>query len=107
MTQSGQPVLELVIFKLKEGIEHDTFLQESESITTWVKRQPGFISRSLSHDAKTGTYFDVVFWWSMDDAMTASKAAETSTECAPAFGMINMESVQIHHGVQQAEPVAA
>ncbi len=106
MSHNLGPVLELVIFKLNEGVDRAEFLRASDGISSWARKQPGFISRTLSHDPETDTYFDVVYWRSMDDAQAAIPVAERSDECAPAFEMIDRTNVLMHHGVQQAEPVA-
>lgn len=106
MTHNTGPVLELVIFKLSEDAERAAFLQASDGMSSWARKQPGFISRTLSHDPETDTYFDVVYWRSMQDAQAAIPEAERSDECAPAFSMIDRTSVQMYHGVQQSEPMA-
>lgn len=106
MTHNLGPVLELVIFKLNEGVSRAKFLQASDGISSWARKQPGFMSRTLSHDPETDTYFDVVYWRTNTEAQAAIPVAERSEECAPAFEMIDRTSVQFYHGVQQAEPIA-
>ena len=43
-------VLELVVFKLGDGVTRKQFLGTVDGVSRWISRQPGFISRELSFD---------------------------------------------------------
>ncbi len=45
-------ILELVTFKLAEGISEKEFLVENEKLNNWVKTQPGFEYRALAQAYK-------------------------------------------------------
>jgi antibiotic biosynthesis monooxygenase (ABM) superfamily enzyme len=96
-------VLELVVFKLKEGVSREQFLGTNDAVSTWIGKQPGFISRELSYDAEGDRWVDVLWWDSMENAAAASELAMTSESCTPMFALIDMESTLMLH----AEPVGA
>ncbi len=96
-------VLELFTFKLKPSITEDEFISASESFSDWARRQPGFVSRKLSHSREEDTYVDVLYWESMAAAELASIVAVDSTECAPMFEMAEENSVKM----LRAGPVTA
>lgn len=99
-------ILELVTFKLQPGVTEDQFAVANESLSTWARRQPGFVSRNLSIDEKEDTYIDVVYWESLAAAQAANDLAMTSEECAPMFGMCQLESVKLVHAMPIASAVA-
>ena len=94
----GSKVLELVVFKLAAGVSRERFLGTVEPVSSWISRQPGFVSRELCHDAEGDRWIDVVWWRTMDEARAAAELAMTSEACAPMFGLIDMESTLMVHG---------
>ena len=69
-------VVELVLFKLKEGVSEQHFLEASDEINTgFLSLQKGYISRKLVK--KDDTWADIVLWETMEDAM---KAIEVSCQ---------------------------
>ena len=93
-------VLELVVFKLAPGVSREQFLGAADGLSDWIRRQPGFISRDLSHDPEGDRWVEVVWWKTMADAKAAAEHAMTSESCAPMFALIDMESAVMIH----AEP---
>ena len=93
-----RPVVELAIFKVKEGVSRDELLETADAVSEWAKRQPGFISRDLTYSPESDTWIDVVWWDSMDAAHKASEVAMTSDSCAPMFSLIDLEGTQMIHG---------
>jgi hypothetical protein len=93
-------VLELVVFKLAPGVSGEQFVAAADGLSTWVSRQPGFISRELSHDAEGDRWIEVVWWKTMADAKAAAELAMTSESCAPMFALIDTKSILMVH----AEP---
>ena len=92
-------VLELVVFKLKDGAAADSeLLGASEPVSAWIASQPGFVSRSLVRDRDGGRWIDVVWWRSMEEAKAAAERAMSSPSCAPMFALIDMESTLMVHG---------
>jgi hypothetical protein len=96
--QQGQPVLELVVFKLKSDATREEFLDTVDAVSDWVKNQPGFVSRDLTYSAAEDKWIDVVWWDSLEAAETAAAAAMSSDSCAPMFRLIDVESTLMLHG---------
>jgi hypothetical protein len=88
-------VLELVVFKLKEGTKSDQLLETVDAVSGWISSRPGFISRELVNEAGGDRWIDVVWWQTLADAQAAAAMAMTSETCAPMFALIDMESTLI------------
>ena len=84
-TERAGRVLELVLFKLKEGVTSERFLATVDAVSTWARTQPGFLSRDLSHDRAEDRWIEVVYWRTLGDAEAAADAAQGSAACAPMF----------------------
>src|SRR5215210_7542422 len=95
---AGEPTVELVVFKLKEGTTREEFLATDEVASAWMKEQPGFVSHELCYAAEPDQWFELVWWKSLEEAEAAAGAAMSSTSCAPMFALLEMESVQMLHG---------
>ena len=98
MESSTGKILELVVFKLSDGVSREQLLGTVDAVSAWVAEQPGFVSRELAHDAEGDRWIDVVWWESMEDAQTAAEVAMSSESCAPMFALIDMESTLMIHG---------
>jgi len=105
MTATAEKVLELVVFKLGAGVSREQFLATVEPVSSWIARQPGFISRELCHDSEGDRWVDVVWWRTMAEAQAAAELAMTSESCAPMFNLIDMESTLMVHGEPAIPPV--
>jgi hypothetical protein len=97
-------VLELVVYKLNEGVSREQFLATNDAVSSWLREQPGFISRELAHDAVGDRWVDVVWWESMAEAHAAGELSRSSESCAPMFALIDTDSTLMLHGTSQ--PVA-
>jgi hypothetical protein len=93
-----QRVLELVIFKLKDGATRDELLATVGGVTGWAKAQPGFVSRDLRYSESEDQWIDVLWWDSLEAAEVAADAALSSDSCAPMFELIDMDSTVMLHG---------
>jgi hypothetical protein len=100
-------VVELAIFKAKEGVTRGQLLGTVDAVSEWAKQQPGFVSRDLTYSADNDTWIDVVWWDSMDSAHKAAEVAMTSESCAPMFSLIDLEGTQMLHGERVIDPVMA
>ncbi|MEE9473951.1 MAG: hypothetical protein V3V82_08200 [Acidimicrobiia bacterium] len=101
MNKTTDHVLELVVFELANGVTQEEFLPAADAVSEWVKTQPGFKSRELSYSPETDKYVEVVYWDSLEQAIGANAASETSDACTPMFDMIALESATFLH----AEPL--
>jgi hypothetical protein len=99
----SERVLELVVFKLKDGATREQLLATVDGVSLWASTQPGFISRDLAYAAAEDRWIDILWWESLADAESAATAAMSSPSCAPMFALIDDESTMFLHG----EPAAA
>ncbi len=95
----ARKVLELVVFKLGEGVTREQFLATNDGVSAWIREQPGFLSRDLVHDAGGDRWVDVVWWETMEQAHAAAELSMTSDSCRPMFAQIDMQSALMLHGV--------
>ncbi len=100
-----QRVLELVVFRLNEGVSRDRFLGTNDAVSAWISEQPGFLSRELSYDAEGDRWIDILWWESMENAAAAAELSTSSPSCLPMFALIDMESMLMLHGVPAIAPV--
>ncbi len=107
MDVRGGKVLELVVFRLTEGVSREQFLGTNDAVSAWISEQPGFISHELSYDAEAERWIEVAWWRTMEEAHAAAELAMTSDSCAPMFALIDLESALMVHGEQAIEPVYA
>ena len=107
MPEGTNAVVELAIFRVKEGVTREQLLGTVDAVSTWARRQPGFLSRDLTCSADDGTWIDVIWWESLDAAHAAAEAAMTSESCAPMFGLIDLEGTQMLHGERVVPTVVA
>lgn len=105
MEAAAEKVLELVVFKLTDGVSREQFLGTNDAVSTWISRQPGFVSRELSYDADGNRWIDLIWWESMEQAGAAAKLAMTSESCTPMFALIDKESMLMLHGEPAIAPV--
>jgi Antibiotic biosynthesis monooxygenase len=98
-------VLELVVFKLKEGVTREQFLGTDREVSRWIREQPGFVSHELLHDPDGDRWIELAWWETMDEAHAAAEKAMTSETCAPMFGMIDEESSEMLHATPTITPV--
>jgi hypothetical protein len=107
MEAAAGKVLELVVFRLDVGVSREQFLGTNDAVSTWISKQPGFISRELSYDAEGDRWIDVLWWDSIENAGAAAELALSSESCLPMFSLIDMESTMMLHGEPAIPPVYA
>lgn len=89
-------VMELVQFKLIDGKTDADLKATHADIGEFLIEQPGFIYRSISN-REDGTYVDVVYWESLDQAKIASDALMQDPRGQAMIALCNMESVSVEH----------
>jgi antibiotic biosynthesis monooxygenase (ABM) superfamily enzyme len=104
---AGTRVLELVVYKLHEGISGEQFLGTNDAVSSWIRQQPGFLSRELVYDAEGDRWVEVIWWETLEQAQAASERSMTSESCSPMFALINMDSALLLHGIPAINPVHA
>jgi antibiotic biosynthesis monooxygenase (ABM) superfamily enzyme len=100
-------VLELVVYKLHEGVSREQFLGTNDAVSSWIRQQPGFISRELVHDAEGDRWVDVIWWQTLEQAQAASERSMSSESCSPMFALIDLESALMLHGTPAINRVDA
>ena len=98
-------VLELVVYKLNEGVSHEEFLATNGPASAWLSKQPGFLSREVVYDAEGDRWVDVVWWETIEQAHAAVELAMSSESCSPMFALIDAESMLMLHGAPALTPV--
>lgn len=91
-TDHAGKVLELVVFKLNEGVTREQFLATNDAVSAWAKTQPGFVSRDCLYATEQDKWVDVIYWETMKQAHAAAEAAQSHDECKPFFNLIDMEN---------------
>ena len=107
MQSHQRKALELVVFKLADGVSREQFLGTVDAVSNWASEQPGFASRELLYDAEGDRWIEVVWWSTMEDAHAAAELALTSESCRPMFELIDMESTLMAHAEPAIAPVHA
>jgi len=89
-------VVELVFYKLKEGVPEQQFLTTSDELNAgFLSLKKGYISRKLIK--KDDTWADIVLWETMDDAMNALSDSEQSSAAMPFLECIEGSSCELQH----------
>lgn len=87
--------IELVTFRLARGTGQQ-FVDANASVSDWLKRQPGFVSRHLA-ELDDGSYLDIVFWESHEAALAASGKMMEEMAQDEAMTMIDPMGLEMNH----------
>jgi hypothetical protein len=91
-------IVEIASFKLLDSADEKAFLAAHKGVhDTWVKVQPGFISRDTYKDT-AGNWRDVVIWDSIHHATQAAERIMQTEEAGFWMQMMDQDSVQMYHG---------
>ncbi len=96
---SQKPIVEMVLFKLKPGINEEDFLAAADAIMPDLRAMSGYISRELLKDSQ-GQWIDSVHWHSLTEALTAAETFPTLPSARPFEEMIEVSSLTIFHSEQ-------
>jgi hypothetical protein len=91
------PVIELVLYRLKSGVEEARFLKDADAITDVLRTLPGFLSRRLLTAVEDGQWADVVEWRSMEEALRAAEVFPTMPGVASLLETVDMANVTMLH----------
>ncbi|SFK90288.1 antibiotic biosynthesis monooxygenase family protein [Shimia haliotis] len=91
-------VLEIVRYRVKEGVTPEAALSAWEKSQSFANQQAGFVSRKLAH-TKDGTFADVTEWASMEAAMKVMEEFKVDKypELADLVAVLDQDSVEIQH----------
>jgi heme-degrading monooxygenase HmoA len=93
---NDNPTVELVLFRLKPGVEEAAFLEAADAIQSAVVEMGGFIRRELLRNEE-GQWADVLHWNSLEEAHHAAEAILSDSRCDPFLGMIDEPSITMLH----------
>ncbi len=94
------PVVEVVLFRVKDGITDSLFLREASVVQAWIEQQPGFLSRELMKTPEN-QWLDTVRWTSRELAESAGGKIMNEDHCKPFMGMIDENTMQMWHFAPQ------
>ena len=89
-------VVEVAMFRLKEGGERDAVLAALVPTAARLKRRPGFVRRELLEDGE-GQWVDLVHWSTLDEAMAAGEAFTAAPETQGLLDAIDPATVRMLH----------
>jgi len=98
------PTLEVVLFKLKPGVDEAAFFRINESILPDLRAMRGFIRRDLFND-QHGQWMDVVYWNSLLDAQRAAELFPALPCAQSLMEMLDATSMTMLH-LEQAKSYA-
>ena len=90
------PVLEIVSFRLADGIETQDFLAAAAGTEAILRDRGALVRRYLVLDDQ-GQWTDLIEWTSLEAALTAAEAVMQHPDFAPFGGMIDGETVDMRH----------
>jgi hypothetical protein len=93
---TDQPVVEVVLFRLKDSVEDGAFLREAAVVQVWIEEQLGFITRELLK-APDNQWLDTVRWTSLETAEQAAAIIMNDDHCKPFMAMIDETGIQMWH----------
>jgi hypothetical protein len=89
-------VSEVVIYKLKEGVEVESHLDLAQKCHQFIEKFDGFVSRNLAQSEDS--FVDVVFWRDAESAKSAQEKATQVAECLEYFSQIDEEETNAYQG---------
>lgn len=92
----NSPTIELVQFRLRDGVDEGTFLAAVADTQVAISRLPGFLSRELLK-GDDGLWVDLVHWCSAAEAHAAAEAFSTMPEVSAFASMIDETAMTMLH----------
>lgn len=84
---------EVTVFRLKPGVPAPQAISAGRDIDGWLRRQPGFLSRTLLEEPD-GSIMDVVIWRSQQDGRSSSERLIDETATSPFHDLVDPASVR-------------
>lgn len=96
ISMSSSIAVEIVHFKVKDGIDEQDFLRVSALMVKELSTLPGFLDRELLK-GENGQWADIVHWGTMDHALKATDHVMKLPLCLAYFGYIDDTTLQMMH----------
>ncbi|MDJ1007200.1 MAG: hypothetical protein QNJ13_05185 [Paracoccaceae bacterium] len=93
---STAPTLEIVTFRLIDGVDKAAFLDAAKSTAPFLDETGAVLSRALTVDSD-GLWTDVVHWTSLGAAEAAATELMTRPEAAAFLAAIDPASITLRH----------
>jgi hypothetical protein len=84
---------EITVFRLKPGLKPSQAIAAGRDIDAWLRRQPGFVSRTMLQEPD-GSIMDVVVWKSEQDGRSSSERLMDETATSPFHDLVDPASVR-------------
>lgn len=94
------PVIDVVIGKLKPGIDEKKFLADSTVLDIHLKKQKGFISRKFYKVPETNQWMDILCWKTEEEGKKAVEVVHATPACNTFLGQWE-EKYDLFHGIQK------
>ena len=88
--------IEVVLFKLKPGVEAMEFVAAAEAMLPDFRAVPGFVRRELLRGDE-GLWVDVVHWRSLSEALAAMDLMMTQPSAGPFMAALDEQSIEMFH----------
>ena len=95
MPMKKGPVVEVAAFSLVHGVSDTVFVRDAQATTAFFKRIGTAKHRVLAQGDDLSTWYDVVYWSSVKDAMNAAKEIEQVEAARPFLDAINSTSSRL------------
>ncbi|MDA7028321.1 hypothetical protein PJ311_17400 [Bacillus sp. CLL-7-23] len=95
-----QYVMEMVLFKLREGTNKRRFCHAAATLTEALQTEmPGFKGRTLLHTPDETQWTDIIYWSNMDVALTAMDQLRSFPAFQTFVSMIDSREIMLRHFV--------
>ena len=93
---SNGHTLEVAMFRLKDGTDQEAFLSASDATMSALRSYSGFIRREV-FKSEDGQWLDLLYWTSLEEAMSAAEQILDDPSCHPFLEMLDMPSLTMLH----------
>lgn len=84
--------IEITSFRLKDGLGPEDFVKANSDVDSWLRRQPGFVSRIMTEQSN-GTVVDMVIWESAAEAADSARRLMRELSDSPVHDAIDQSTV--------------
>jgi hypothetical protein len=97
MAKTSPETAELTVFRLKKGHGAEDVRKAGRDIDRWLRRQPGFVSRSMV-EHPDGSIIDIVVWRTEQEGRSSAARLLGETAASAFHDMVESDTVQWHFG---------
>lgn len=96
MNASTSHVVEVVLYRLREGVSRETQMAALQAAQSEIASLPGFIRREVLADAD-GQWVEMVYWRTMDEALNAMNLIADKPNLQQAFTLLDEGTIRMLH----------